>query len=70
RIGITCYFLGILIQLPFIDSKFYTGQIAAMLGGIDLSWLVGLISTALIYYIFAKKAQLKFSKQLVIDQIK
>ncbi|NUG24452.1 cytosine permease, partial [Acinetobacter lactucae] len=49
---------------------FYTGQIAAMLGGIDLSWLVGLISTALIYYIFAKKAQLKFSKQLVIDQIK
>lgn len=70
RIGITCYFLGILIQLPFIDSKFYTGQIAAMLGGIDLSWLVGLISTAVIYYIFAKKAQLKFSKQLVIDQIK
>ncbi|HFF5287617.1 TPA: cytosine permease, partial [Acinetobacter baumannii] len=69
-IGIACYCIGILLQLPFIDSKFYKGQIAEMLGGVDLSWLVGLLSTAVLYYVLAKRAQIKISKALQLERIK
>ncbi len=41
-----------------------------MLGGIDLSWLVGLLSTAILYYVLAKRAQIKVSKNLELEQIK
>lgn len=53
-VGLGCYFAGILLQLPFIDSPFFTGGIAKALGGLDLSWLVGLIGTAIVYYVFAR----------------
>lgn len=59
-----------LLQLPFIDSKFYKGQIAEMLGGVDLSWLVGLLSTAVLYYVLAKRAQIKISKALQLERVK
>ncbi|MFX7193992.1 hypothetical protein ABTI46_19435, partial [Acinetobacter baumannii] len=39
-----------------------------MLGGIDLSWLVGLLSTALLYYVLAKRAQTKVSKILSLNK--
>lgn len=54
KIGIGCYFAGILFQLPFIDTKLYTGRIAKLMGGVDLSWISGLIFTALLYFICAK----------------
>ncbi|EXW33950.1 cytosine/purine/uracil/thiamine/allantoin permease domain protein [Acinetobacter baumannii 44327_6] len=56
--------------MPFIDSKFYKGQIAEMLGGVDLSWLVGLLSTAVLYYVLAKRAQIKISKALQLERVK
>jgi NCS1 family nucleobase:cation symporter-1 len=52
---VMCYFLGILIQLPFVASALYTGPIARALGGIDLSWIVGLLVTSPTYYWLAKK---------------
>lgn len=58
-IGIGCYVMGVLLQLPFIHSKFFTGTIAIALGGIDISWLVGILATAVINYYCAKKAQLR-----------
>jgi NCS1 family nucleobase:cation symporter-1 len=58
-IGIGCYAVGVLLQLPFINSKFFTGAIATQLYGVDISWLVGILATAMIYYYFAKKAQVK-----------
>jgi len=35
--------VGILVQIPFIASALYTGPIARAMGGIDLSWIVGLM---------------------------
>jgi nucleobase:cation symporter-1, NCS1 family len=55
--AVTCYFLGILIQLPFVASGFYTGPIARAIGGIDLSWVVGLLVTAPAYYWLAKRTR-------------
>lgn len=53
-IGIGCYFAGIAFQLPFIDTKLYTGSIAKLMGGVDLSWIVGLIFTSVLYYVCVK----------------
>jgi purine-cytosine permease-like protein len=55
--AVACYVLGILIQLPFVASTLYTGPIARGLGGIDVSWIVGLAVTSPAYYWLAKRAQ-------------
>jgi NCS1 family nucleobase:cation symporter-1 len=55
--AVTCYVVGILVQLPFIHSELYTGPAAKAIGGIDLSWLVGLAVTAPAYYWLAKRSQ-------------
>jgi NCS1 family nucleobase:cation symporter-1 len=54
--AVICYLLGILVQLPFETSALYTGPIARALGGIDLSWIVGLVVTSPAYYWLAKRA--------------
>jgi NCS1 family nucleobase:cation symporter-1 len=56
-VAVSCYVLGILVQLPFIDNKLYQGSFAKALGGADLSWIVGLVITAPAYYWLAKRAQ-------------
>ena len=55
--AVTCYGVGILVQLPFIASALYTGPVARALGGIDLSWIVGLIVTSPAYYWLARRSQ-------------
>jgi len=48
--AVTCYGFGILVQIPFIASPLYTGPLAKAAGGIDLSWIVGLLLTSPAYY--------------------
>jgi nucleobase:cation symporter-1, NCS1 family len=55
--AVACYVLGILVQLPFVASALYTGPIARAIGGIDLSWIVGLAVTSPVYYGLAKRAR-------------
>ena len=54
--AVACYGFGILVQLPFIASALYTGPIARAIGGIDLSWIVGLALTSPAYYWLAKRS--------------
>lgn len=54
RNAIICYVLGILIQLPFLSTAFYTGPIATALGGVDISWIVGLAVICPLYYALMK----------------
>jgi NCS1 family nucleobase:cation symporter-1 len=54
-VAIGCYVLGILVQLPFIDSTLYTGPVALAMGKVDLSWIAGLVITAPAYYWFSKR---------------
>jgi NCS1 family nucleobase:cation symporter-1 len=49
--------LGLLVQLPFVACALYTGPIAKAMGGIDLSWIVGLAITSPVYYWLAKRTQ-------------
>ena len=43
------------MQLPFAVTEIYTGPLARAMGGIDLSWIVGLVVTAPVYYWLAKR---------------
>jgi NCS1 family nucleobase:cation symporter-1 len=54
--AVTCYGLGIVVQLPFIDSALYTGFAARAMGGVDLSWIVGLAVTSPAYYWLASRS--------------
>ena len=55
--AVTCYGVGILVQIPFIASALYTGPVARAIGGIDLSWIVGLLVTSPAYYWLALRSQ-------------
>jgi nucleobase:cation symporter-1, NCS1 family len=55
KAAIFCYILGIAIQLPFVDTTLYTGPIANMLNGVDISWIVGLLVVSPVYYLLARK---------------
>ncbi|MCY1328222.1 NCS1 nucleoside transporter family protein [compost metagenome] len=54
-IGIGVYLFGVIVQMPFIATGFYTGPLVAHLGDTDISWLVGLIIPAILYYPLARR---------------
>jgi nucleobase:cation symporter-1, NCS1 family len=55
--AVECYVIGILVQLPFVVSPLYTGPAARAMGGLDLSWIVGLAVTSPVYYWLAGRSQ-------------
>ena len=54
--AVIAYVLGVLIQIPFMATAFYTGPIAVSLGGVDTAWIVGTIATLAIYLLLAKRS--------------
>ncbi|MFI0217763.1 purine-cytosine permease family protein [Streptomyces lydicus] len=53
--ALTVYALGVLAQLPFLATAFYTGPLVDPLGGADVSWLVGLAVPAVLYWLTARR---------------
>jgi NCS1 family nucleobase:cation symporter-1 len=39
------YFIGILIQVPFLTNSFFTGPWANVIPDVDISWIVGILVT-------------------------
>lgn len=54
-VALGCYALGIIVQIPFLNQKLYTGALATMMGGADISWIVSLLVTSLVYLPLAKR---------------
>ncbi|MHB1981580.1 MAG: purine-cytosine permease family protein [Sulfobacillus sp.] len=52
--ALAAYVIGILIEIPFINSVLYEGPIAKALGGADISWVFGLVVAGGVYLIFSK----------------
>ncbi|MGF6851883.1 purine-cytosine permease family protein [Paraburkholderia sp. CI3] len=50
--AIGIYIFGIAIQVPFMEESFFHGPWASIMGGADVSWIVGLVATAVTYYLF------------------
>lgn len=53
--GILVYGFGVLVQMPFISTKLYTGPMVERLGGVDISWIIGLVVPSILYYLFARR---------------
>ena len=66
RTGILIYLIGIAVQIPFLSTSFYTGPWVEALGGVDISWLVGLIVPALLYYVFGRASRNRAPPQLIL----
>ncbi|QIQ20566.1 purine-cytosine permease family protein [Zophobihabitans entericus] len=50
KVGMGVYIFGILIQLLFIHTPFYTGVLVSYLHNTDISWMIGWIIPAVLYY--------------------
>jgi nucleobase:cation symporter-1, NCS1 family len=64
--GITIYAIGVLIQIPFMATSFYTGPWVAALQGVDVSWIVGLIVPGVLYFIFGRSSKVRAPRTLVL----
>ncbi|MFG2882493.1 purine-cytosine permease family protein [Streptomyces sp. NPDC048297] len=53
--ALAVYTVGLLAQLPFLATSFYTGPLVEPLGGADVSWIVGLVVPALLYWLIARR---------------
>jgi len=56
-VALVSYAVGILVQIPFLSQALYTGPLTAYLGGTDISWIVGIVVTAAVYWPWAKAAK-------------
>jgi nucleobase:cation symporter-1, NCS1 family len=45
------------VEIPFVNSSLYEGPIAKSLGGADISWIVGFVVAAVLYYLAARRGQ-------------
>ncbi|MGU3435971.1 purine-cytosine permease family protein [Actinomycetes bacterium M1A6_2h] len=48
--GLTAFFAGIVASVPFMVLPFFTGPIAALIGDIDIAFVIGLIVSAVVFY--------------------
>ncbi|MDH6199045.1 NCS1 family nucleobase:cation symporter-1 [Mycobacterium frederiksbergense] len=53
--AMTAYLVGIIVEIPFIASPFYTGPIATALGDADISWILGIFIAGGLYIFLMKK---------------
>ncbi|WPO99640.1 cytosine permease [Pseudomonas sp. HR96] len=64
--GIAVYIIGVLVQMPFISTHFYTGPLVASLGDTDISWIIGLIVPAVLYYLVARGRKASVPAQMIL----
>jgi NCS1 family nucleobase:cation symporter-1 len=56
--GLAAYSIGIVAMIPFVVTVWFTGPIAAAMGGVDIALFVGLIVSALAYVVMARSLDL------------
>ncbi|MBK0002006.1 cytosine permease [Erwinia sp. S38] len=53
--ALLAYGIGIVVQIPFMNTPLYVGPVSAWINGADLSWLIGLLVTSPLYYWLASR---------------
>ncbi|MFE4415241.1 purine-cytosine permease family protein [Streptomyces sp. NPDC056821] len=66
-VALGCYAAGIVTQIPFLAQTLYTGPMTKMLGGADVSWIVGLVVTAALYYPLSRSRS-RAPKQMIYPE--
>ncbi|MGK8599777.1 purine-cytosine permease family protein, partial [Acinetobacter baumannii] len=42
----------IAVQIPFLKNAFFTGALADVIPDADISWVIGLVVSLVVYYVF------------------
>jgi NCS1 family nucleobase:cation symporter-1 len=53
--ALIAYGIGIVVQIPFMNTPMYAGPVPKYLDGADLSWIIGLLLTSPLYYWLASR---------------
>ncbi|AQT78013.1 cytosine permease [Mycolicibacterium litorale] len=56
--GLAAYGVGIAAMIPFVVTVWYTGPVAAAMGGVDIALFVGLFASAVAYIVMARSLDL------------
>jgi nucleobase:cation symporter-1, NCS1 family len=57
KVAFWSYAIGVLIQIPFMNSTLYVGPIASWMGGAELAWLLGLAVSGGLYYLLSSRVR-------------
>jgi NCS1 family nucleobase:cation symporter-1 len=49
--GLIPYAIAVAVEVPFLNQQFYTGPLVSVLGGVDVSWIVGGVVAVVLYLI-------------------
>ena len=66
--GIAIYLVGIVVQIPFLSTAFYTGPLVEPLGGVDISWIVGLLVPGVLYYVLGRASRRRAPPRLILPR--
>ncbi|WP_434593702.1 purine-cytosine permease family protein [Brevibacterium sp. 1718] len=50
-IAYVAYLAGVFVQIPFMNSAIYVGPIAYLLNGAEIAWILGVVVSAVLYYL-------------------
>lgn len=56
--GVTAYVIGFVAMIPFFSTTFYAGPVAVALDGADISFVVGLLVSGILYILFTRNLDL------------
>lgn len=51
------YLAGIVVQVPFVENAFFAGPYARLIPGVDISWIISLIVTSILYPLVKGRAR-------------
>ncbi|MNG36265.1 hypothetical protein D3C84_1232420 [compost metagenome] len=54
--------------MPFISTKLYTGPMVAHLGGVDVSWIIGLVVPSVLYYLVARGKAAQAPARMILPE--
>ncbi|WP_209372839.1 purine-cytosine permease family protein [Brevibacterium renqingii] len=64
--GLTAYAVGFVAMIPFFSLSFYTGPVASMIDGADMSFAVGLLVSGLTYFFLTRSQPAKLAEEEAI----
>ncbi|BAX61219.1 MULTISPECIES: purine-cytosine permease family protein [Burkholderia cepacia complex] len=64
--GLAVYAFGVLVQMPFVATGFYTGPWVDAMGGVDVSWIVGIVVPGVLYYVVSRRSRPAVPDRLIM----
>lgn len=70
--GIAAYLIGFASMIPFFHifdvvkkKEIFVGPVAAALSGVDVAWLMGLLTSGFVYYLLSRSIDLEHEEQVI-----